>query len=239
MKSRFITAALLIGAVAVSSSCVVRVNGTRLRDELGLDGKNIVIDVDGSEQEVREVALEEFDEISTKGPIDVYFFYSEESKAEVRAQKSVIDLIKVEQSGRTVTIGTENNVRIVNHGNGIRVNVYSPSVKEIALAGSGSINAERIDEDCFKAALAGSGDINIDALTASKADLSVAGSGDVKVRVDAAQVEAAVAGSGDIVISGKADKLDAAVAGAGDIDIRNLECDSVSTSVKGAGKVRR
>lgn len=220
MKNRFITAAMLLGMMALSSSCVVRVNPAKLREEMRVDVVSDSIAVLDGDTATKLVNLKDFNEIASKGAIDVYFRYSDEPRAEILASKDVIDNVRIDQKGDKVSVKIERRTNVKNHGIKTIVRFYSPSVKSISLAGAGSIEAESLHESEFSAAVAGSGDVKLSGL-------------DVK------DLEIAVAGSGDIVLNGRADHFEGAVAGSGDIDIRGLECDDVETDIAGSGKVIR
>lgn len=237
MKNRFITAALFACAMVAASSCTFRVNSEKFKEELGYGKNSISIEVSG-DKITKEINLDAFKEVSSKGSFDVSFYYSDSAKVVITAAENVIDKISVEQKGSTVEVKFDKNVRI-GKSSGTKVEVYGPCLETIGLAGSGDINIDEIHEHDFKAAVAGSGDINIDMLKADEAQLAVAGSGDIKAVVDVNVLKISVAGSGDAIISGKANKFEGGVAGAGDLDVSELECDDVDAGVKGSGKVRR
>ncbi|MCQ2134373.1 MAG: DUF2807 domain-containing protein [Bacteroidales bacterium] len=240
MKNRFITAAMLLGMMALSSSCVVRVNSSKLKDELDSRGSLESIDILDEETATKVVNLKDFNEIASKGAFDVYFVYSDEPKAEIVASKDIIDNVVVAQKGNKVTVNLDRKVNVKSHGVKTTVRLYAPSVKSISLAGSGNIEAETIHEPEFSAAVAGSGDIVIYSIVADEAEFAVAGAGDVRVSdLEVKELEAAVAGSGDIVLNGHAGRFEGDIAGSGDIDIRGLDCDNAKTDVKGGGKVMR
>lgn len=240
MKNYFMTAALLLGTMTLSSSCVVRVNTAQLREKMGLEGDVQFVDVFEEDMTTKEFALDVFDDIYSKGNFDVSFVYADEPKAEITAGKDLIDFIEVTQDGRSVTVALDRRVKVSLHGNKTKVCLYSPAVRSISLAGSGSIDMETVHESSFSAALAGSGDINIGDLECDEAQFTVAGSGDINVREsNVKSLKSTVAGSGDVILCGHADSFEGGIAGSGNIDIRNLDCDSVEAGVKGSGKVLR
>ncbi|MFX7148567.1 DUF2807 domain-containing protein, partial [Acinetobacter baumannii] len=72
--------------------------------------------------------------------------------------------------------------------------------------------------------LAGSGTIDVDALRGDKVGVTVAGSGTVQAqRVDAGQLDVAVLGSGTLKATGQAQTLGLKIAGSGAADMANLD----------------
>ena len=95
------------------------------------------------------------------------------------------------------------------------VRVTMPSLKAMVLAGSGTIEADRMDEN---------------------ADVTVAGSGSVKVaKMDVSSLDVTIAGSGDFEATGSTDKLDLTVAGSGSSKMGGLKAGSADISVVGSG----
>jgi hypothetical protein len=87
-------------------------------------------------------------------------------------------------------------------------------------------------------ALAGSGSIDADALRGAKLQFEIGGSGSIKVKgIEAETVAVSVGGSGDLKAgSGVARRLSVSIGGSGDVDLGQLQSDTVSVSVAGSGE---
>lgn len=87
--------------------------------------------------------------------------------------------------------------------------------------------------------LAGSGTIDVDALRGDKVGVTVAGSGTVQAqRVDAGQLDVAVLGSGTLKATGQAQTLGLKIAGSGAADMANLDAANAKVDVAGSGDAR-
>jgi hypothetical protein len=86
-------------------------------------------------------------------------------------------------------------------------------------------------------AVAGSGSIDADALRGAKLQFDIGGSGSIKVKgIEAEAVAVSVGGSGDLKAgSGVARRLSISIGGSGDVDLGQLQSDTVSVSVAGSG----
>lgn len=103
-----------------------------------------------------------------------------------------------------------------------------------ALTGSATI--EVVSPGIKDVTLAGSGNIDIDTMDASDVEATVAGSGNILIqRLAARNLSATIAGSGDMLISGRADRGAMTIAGNGDIDGRGLQLSRAEVSIAGSG----
>ena len=134
------------------------------------------------------------------------------------------------------------------------VRVTTPSLAAIVLAGSGTVDAQRLTGD-VEATIAGSGLVRARQIAAQKLDLTIAGSGGFEGAGTADQLDLTIAGSGSgrmaqlragsadvsIVGSGSAEfhsdgKVDASIMGSGDVTVNgDAEC---TVSKMGSGSVR-
>lgn len=134
------------------------------------------------------------------------------------------------------------------------VRVTLPSLKGMVLAGSGTIEADRM-EGRAEVTIAGSGTGKVAELRGEKLDLTIAGSGDFEAAGEVDDLDMTVAGSGsgkmadlkvgkaDITVAGSGDaefmsdgKVEASIVGSGDITVNgNATC---TVSAMGSGKLR-
>ena len=100
----------------------------------------------------------------------------------------------------------------------------------------GSATIEVITPGIKDVTLAGSANIGIDSMDAPDVAATVAGSGTIKIeRLVARDLAATIAGSGDMEIAGRADKAAMTIAGNGDIDGRGLRLSRAEVSIAGSG----
>jgi hypothetical protein len=117
----------------------------------------------------------------------------------------------------------------------MHVDVRVPSLKALALSGSGVVAASGVRSPHLTATLDGSGVLRAGG-TVGRLDVAVAGSGDVQLEnLAAGEVHAVVTGSGRIVVNAIR-TLDASVPGSGAIVYRGNPKD-VHTTVTGTGTV--
>ena len=144
---------------------------------------------------------------------------------------------------------TDGNLRI-------KIIVRAININSLAVGGSGTIRAPRLQTTNLNASVGGSGNISIEALAAKKLstaiggsgtftasgaaetfNISIGGSGMVRSKaLMAEKVSVSVAGSGSTVVSAR-DALSVSIAGSGSVDYYGDPKLSVSTA--GSGRVRR
>lgn len=119
-------------------------------------------------------------------------------------------------SDRPVRFTLEGKRLGVNGGDtGTVVRITLPSLKKLAVAGSGRITADRLAPD---------------------GKISVAGSGRIEVaNVTGGHLAAHIAGSGRLTLDGKADELSLHIAGSGSCDAEGLVVDKASVHIAGSG----
>jgi hypothetical protein len=98
----------------------------------------------------------------------------------------------------------------------MRIVVTAPEIHALAIGGSGSMRAERLQGRKVSLDIAGSGAIDIAHLQADTAELDIGGSGRVR-------------------LAGTVGRFELGIAGAGEVDAGRLRSDEVEVSVAGAG----
>jgi hypothetical protein len=96
------------------------------------------------------------------------------------------------------------------------IEVTAPSVKALTLAGSGTLEADRLRGDTVAATVAGSGNLAL---------------GDLQAR----EFSGTMAGSGKLQVAGRSEQAHITIAGSGDIDARALSVDTAGVSIAGSG----
>lgn len=200
----------------------------------------------GQQTEVRK-EMKDFDTINMATSLNVVYVQGIGHYVRIVGEQDAINKLDITQNKRTVNISTKmkkigNVYQSVNIGKSKILTIYvvSPYIKTINLAGSGTLEAEKINMPSFSLSLnvAGSGEIKIKNINVGTANVSVAGSGEIKVgNLQTVKGNLAVTGSGDINATVNcSDELNCAVAGSGDIYLSGT-ANNYNKSIVGSGSV--
>jgi hypothetical protein len=180
-----------------------------------VDGSGPVVD------EVRETGY--FTSVNNTGSFDVYVTRSESLGVLVRAQESLIPIIKTYVSGNTLIIEIESNTCIRSNSH-VEVHVSMPETEALALTGSGRVFADRISSAEVEISNSGSGYMEIDSTNSESLVLDNSGSGYIEVGHSNAN-------HADLLQSGSGSILDGNIIGAGEVDIRHSSSGRISAVI--------
>lgn len=192
----------------------------------GVTGEGAVV-----KQEISLASFDGFDlgfagnVIVTPGPVQ---------KVVVEGQQNIIDLIKRDVKDGMWRIGFSKSVK---DSKEVTVYITMPTVKWVALTGSGTIRStDRFNGlNKLDIAVSGSGDIMFDA-AANDITLHLSGSGDIKVMGTTNTLDIAISGSGDVsAASLKSSNCQVHISGSGDADVQVYG--DLETSISGSGDV--
>lgn len=206
-RQLFILSAVIIGMIL--PSCVININGETVKG----DG-NVV---------TRAYDISNFDEIICALPATVNYTVADTYSCTVRVDSNMLEYIDIKVKDGGLTIGqpkSKDGIYLNFSATEFVIDITSPSLNEITLAGSGDINV-------------------LSPLQTQKLEVTVAGSGNVafKEDVNIQQMELNVAGSGDILVDkGNIRKLEVDIAGSGDI-VAHAEAQDVEANVMGSGDI--
>jgi hypothetical protein len=173
----------------------------------------------------------------------------------IETDDNLLPLIETVVEDGTLKIRNRNKVNIRTRN--LKIVVQTRGMDRLALAGSGSIDADRMagprlqfdlggsgtirvgkaEGEAIAVNLGGSGDLKVDEGSARKLSASIGGSGTIdmtRVRLDAASVNLAGSGSATLWVQ---KTLDMSVAGSGDVNYYGDP--QVSKTVIGSGSARR
>lgn len=230
---------ILIIAIAVIGlafvSCSITVDGETFGGKT-VKGNGILV--------TQNYDVNTFNEISTSLPATVNFTIADKYTCSVRVDENILEYLDIKVDENDLVLKKQEKHKNTNlRATEFVIDVTAPSLVEINLAGSGTLNVlspiegngleinlagsgdivfnEKVSVPEIELNVAGSGDIECRELFADKLDANVAGSGDLSVKAGAVtNAEAGVAGSGDIVLSCDIETLEANIAGSGDIKAR-------------------
>jgi hypothetical protein len=118
----------------------------------------------------------------------------------------------------------------------LRMTINVKNIESLSVAGSGDIQAAKLQVTTLKTSIAGSGDVRITNLDADTLIVSIAGSGDFSAGGRANTMEGKIAGSGDIKTEKLAtNNVKVSIAGSGDAKV--WAKDTLKISVAGSGDV--
>jgi len=227
---------LIIATVIISmtlNACNIHFDGETLGGKTIKGDGNIV---------TQNYNVSSFDELSTSLSATVNFTVSDAYTCSVRVDQNLLEYLDIRTKGDELILKKqEEHKNITLQATEFIIDVTAPSLEEINLAGSGTLNVlSRMETEELEVNVAGSGDVYFkEPLIVGDLELNVAGSGDIACdALEADQLDANVAGSGDLKVdSGTVREAEASVAGSGDIvllcDIVNLEA-----NIAGSGDIK-
>jgi hypothetical protein len=191
----------------------------------------------------------------------VFYKQGETFKVSIVAPEDQVDKINTYVSDGVLKIEMEDNTFIKDTKN-VKINVESPSLESVAVAGSGNFTAQSSintsgkpvalsvkgsgiiktkNVECMEMAanVSGSGNVEIAELMASSAEVEVNGSGNITYNgmKISKKLDASINGSGNIAINGKVDVVNVEIRGSGNLTGK-IDCDNVTATIKGSGDVK-
>lgn len=157
----------------------------------------------------------------------------------VQADRNLLALLvtRVEDGpdGRTLVVGWQRGSSVKTQ---VRpsVTVTAPALATLVVAGSGDLQAERLQGARLAVRVEGSGGVRLTQVAADALSLSVKGSGDIRADGRAQRLSVSIAGSGDVKTDGlPADEVSVGIAGSGDASVHAER--SLTVSIAGSGDV--
>ncbi|MES2148049.1 MAG: head GIN domain-containing protein [Pseudomonadota bacterium] len=200
---RLLQAALLAAASAAVAAC-----GIHRSEQAG-------------PQTSRTFPVGAFSSLEVAGPYEVRVHSGAKPGVSVTGPKNILDHMVVEVDGNELQIhAKKNGVFSGNWGSRgkVVVEVTTPTLDGVAIAGSGDIAVDQVKGESFKGAVAGSGSLAIAAIDVQSLKLEIAGSGDINAAGTATQGQYEIAGSGSILAPKvTTQSLKVSIAGSGDV----------------------
>jgi hypothetical protein len=224
-----------ISGLAICVACLsasALIGGKALRDsgfDFGDMGKPRCDFNESGKPSSRSLAWSGGDKAGIDIPATVHYRRGSGDQLVVKGDSEVISHVRV----------IDGNVKMdcrMRHSDG-RLDVTLPGrdFKAFALAGSGSLSLDDIDQPDLKISLAGSGDVEATGKT-SNLNVNLAGSGDARLGALAAdRVKLRMAGSNNVEVAPK-DDLDVDIAGSGKVVLRT-EPHALETHIAGSGRI--
>jgi len=210
--------------------------------------------------EVREPGA--FDGVAVAGGFKVLIRQAATGNAtrvEINTDKNLLPYIETKVveggKGRTLEVGPKRGYN-VSATLGPVITIDMPSLRSVAVAGSGTVNVQAMKTAGVEASIAGSGDIHFSGLDTERLGLRISGSGDIVAAGRTAQLQVSIAGAGDVKAAElSADEVKVSIAGSGDAqvqagrklnvsiagsgDVKYVGSPEISSSIAGSGKVHK
>ena len=202
-----------------------------------------------------------FTAMENKTPCNVFYKQGEANKVSIVAPQDQTDKINTYVENGVLVIEMEDNT-FIKDTKTVKINVESPSLESVSVAGSGNITVQaplntsgkdlsvsvkgsgiiktkKVECNEITANISGSGNVEIGELQASSAQVEVNGSGNVEYNgmKISKKLEATINGSGNVAINGKVDVVNVEVRGSGNLTGK-VDCDNVTATIKGSGDVK-
>ena len=182
----------------------------------------------------QEITLAAFDGVDLGFDGNVIMTPGSVQKVVIEGQQNIIDIIKRDVKDGKWKIDFSKSVK---ESKGVTVYITVPTVKLVALTGSGSITSKGRFSGINKleVGVSGSGDIIFD-VAANDVKLHLSGSGDIEVMGTANTLDVAISGSGDVIASSlKASKCRVQISGSGDSEV--MVNGDLEANISGSGDV--
>ena len=236
MKKFFLMSLVALVAVTMTSCLHVKLDG---KDWTMGGHKN---DTPTQVHQVSQVTeMSPFDKLKTVGPFNVIYQNGENHSVRVEGTAEQLEKTTIFVEDNQLTIDVSTTDVKGNTFDHMRIFVTSPSIKEFAVTGSGTVTTPDVLSTAdLNLHVTGSGDITIAQLKSKDLNIKVTGSGDVTTGpIEAWNVQSTVTGSGDIEIAAlTCNDLTSHVTGSGDINVSNLIAGHAYSKISGSGDIR-
>jgi len=162
--------------------------------------------------QTREV--ESFKIIKLKFPAQVYLVQDAVQKIKIEGQQNILDVIKTEVSGNTLTI--KSGVKCINNNKGVVVYISVPSLEKVVIDGSGNIETK----NTFKT---------------ERMEVSLNGSGNITMNLETDKLDATLSGSGGFIFKGTVKDEELTINGSGSINTMELPGSDCKIDINGSG----
>lgn len=189
----------------------------------------------------RQMELKDFDAVMLAGSGHIEFEQDSVYEVSVEANDEVLKSLKIKVKNGTLEVEqkSDNTLRFSKHGD-FTVKVKGPELRNVSIAGSGSVDVGKLETNTLRVTIAGSGTSTIKEVNAENIEASVAGSGTMHLQnvKDTKTIKLFIAGSGVIESTfDNCDYVNASVAGSGVISLRGNINHPYKADVSGSGEV--
>lgn len=184
----------------------------------------------------RTYPVSDFTTVALAGGGDVEVRVGPAFSVAATGEPAVLDKVKVERSGDTLTLGWRRGINWNGSKGKVRYLVTMPRIAGADIGGAGTITVDRAQGDKFEGNIGGSGKLDVRGLQVERAEFAIGGSGDIAAAGSARSLEISIGGSGNVRAQPlRAETGDITIAGAGDIQATVAR--SADVTIMGSGDV--
>ncbi|NVE95420.1 head GIN domain-containing protein [Altererythrobacter lutimaris] len=155
------------------------------------------------------------EELAVSGPDTIILTEGDTLTITIDGDAEDADQVRFHRDGKTLGVFRESGNW--SKGSAVTVNITMPAPREIAIGGSGDVEASTM---------------------AREASIAIGGSGSVAVKqIDAESLEVVIGGSGSVAAAGTAESLEMSIGGNGNGDFAELKVDDAEINIGGSGNV--
>ncbi len=180
--------------------------------------------------------LKDFDSISDGVAADIELVQGSEFKVLYQGDANLLENMNIKVQNNSLNFENNNDISY-SEKNNAKFTITMPTIKDLALGGSGTIYSKsNFESDRVIIALGGSGDIKLKG-KAQKQEIALSGSGDIDLSGLAGEnAKISLAGSGDINVN-VSEQLDITIAGSGNVNYQGNP--RIDQTVVGSGSVNK
>jgi len=179
----------------------------------------------------------EFTKIGSVGPDNIIFSKGDDFSIRAEGDADTIEQLRFKLKDGSLKVGRLKAKGWSGDYDATTIYISAPSLKAVALAGSGDVKVDEMSDDSAKISVAGSGDVTVDNVKSDSLKGSIAGSGNISLAGSAESTKISIAGSGDVNGKGlKAATANISIAGSGNVELSSDG--SVDAKVMGSGDIR-
>jgi|GEM_PF-2039234 len=180
--------------------------------------------------------ISEFRSINMTGNFELYIIQDNKYELTIEAEKSVMNSIVTNISGKTLYIKPENYMKIKSL-NPVKIYVRMPELRKISLSGSGLVKAIGLKCSNLEIEMYGTGNINIDELITEFLNTSAFGAGKIELDVDATNINVNVTGTGSVELKGNCPQIQLYINGTGNINTAQMMSEDCKAQIIGTGNI--
>ena len=194
----------------------------------------------------RNVAVTDFDQLSVSGGIKLVYVEGSTPKVTLRGPEKLLDLVKVSQEGKKLTVRVERNssksrtLYFNSPMDKITVTVQSASLRDLQISGACELKAEKIStaED-FTLNASGASDMEIGTIRCANAGIKCSGASDLDInRMKSGRSTWRLSGASDVELKGmEGQSVELKASGSSDVDMELNRVEDIRVDASGASEI--
>lgn len=181
----------------------------------------------------RDFEFTDFTSVHLSQAFDAEITQSETFSVSVRVDDNILDLIEVDMSGSTLSVGTKSGASLTGNVT-LEATITMPTVDGIELSGASSADVAGFDAlGAFDVQVSGASRIDGD-FVAESVDVSLSGASHISGEVVAGSIDLSLSGASRATLQGSVDDLTLDAEGASHADLDGLVVQTADVKLSGA-----